>query len=122
MIFVDEVSMSVSNKTVYSVCSRLTLMVMKLTGLERVITVGQYFERATDKSLLQRLIEENRDLSTPFSALDKSNKDCKIELIDYLNTAIREYAASEIKENYAALKNGNLLVVKTFNTIMQNHA
>ena len=122
MIFVDEVSMSVSNKTVYSVCSRLTLMVMKLTGLERVITVGQYFERATDKSLLQRLIEENRDLSTPFSALDKTNKDCKIELIEYLNTVIREYAASEIKENYAALKNGNLLVVKTFNTIMQNHA
>lgn len=114
--------MSVSNKTVYSVCSRLTLMVMKLTGLERVITVGQYFERATDKSLLQRLIEENRDLSTPFSALDKTNKDCKIELIEYLNTAIREYAASEIKENYAALKNGNPLVVKTFNTIMQNHA
>ncbi len=114
--------MSVSNKTVYSVCSRLTLMVMKLTGLERVITVSQYFERATDKSLLQRLIEENRDLSTPFSALDKSNKDCKIELIEYLNTAIREYAASEIKENYAALKNGNLLVVKTFNSIMQNHA
>ncbi|CAM8426420.1 TPA: hypothetical protein ACRR72_000339 [Morganella morganii] len=104
--------MSVSNKTVYSVCSRLTLMVMKLTGLER----------ATDKSLLQRLIEENRDLSTPFSALDKTNKDCKIELIEYLNTAIREYAASEIKENYAALKNGNLLVVKTFNTVMQNHA
>lgn len=114
--------MSVSNKTVYSVCSGLTLMVMKLTSLERVITVGQYFERATGKSLLQRLIEENRDLSTPFSALDKSNKDCKIELIEYLNTAIREYAASETKENYAALKNGNLLVVKTFNTIMQNHA
>ena len=122
MIFVNEVSMSVSNKTVYSVCTRLTLMVMKLTSLERVITVGQYFERATDKSLLQRLIEENRDLSTPFSVLDKTNKDCKIELIEYLNTAIREYAASEIKENYAALKNGNLLVVKTFNSIMQNHA
>ncbi|EPU3934193.1 MULTISPECIES: hypothetical protein [Morganella] len=114
--------MSVSNKTVYSVCTRLTLMVMKLTSLERVITVGQYFERAADKSLLQRLIEDNKDLSTPFSSLDKSNKECNAELINYLNNEIREYAASEIKENYAALKNGNLLVVKTFNTIMQKHA
>ncbi|WP_025152957.1 hypothetical protein [Morganella morganii] len=114
--------MSVSNKTVYSVCTRLTLMVMKLTGLERVITVGQYFERAADKSLLQRLIEDNKDLSAPFSSLDKSNKECKAELIDYLNNEIREYAASEIKENYAALKNGNLLIVKTFNNIMQKNA
>ncbi|MBW5406464.1 hypothetical protein FNH25_06320 [Morganella morganii] len=95
---------------------------MKLTGLERVITVGQYFDRATDKSLLQRLIEDNKDLSAPFSSLDKSNKDCNTELIEYLNKEIREYAASEIKENYAALKNGNLLVVKTFNSIMQKHA
>ncbi|MGJ3349131.1 MULTISPECIES: hypothetical protein [Morganella] len=114
--------MSVSDKTVYSVCSRLTLMVMKLTGLERGISVNQYFDRAADKSLLQRLIEDNKDLSTPFSALDKSNKDCKTELIEYLNNEIRAYAASEIKENYAALKNGNLLVVKTLNSVMQKHA
>ncbi|MEM8058026.1 hypothetical protein Q4R22_16615 [Morganella morganii subsp. sibonii] len=97
-------------------------MVMKLTGLERGISVNQYFDRAADKSLLQRLIEDNKDLSTPFSALDKSNKDCKTELIEYLDNEIRAYAASEIKENYAALKNGNLLVVKTLNSVMQKHA
>lgn len=114
--------MSVSNKSVYSVCTKLTLMVMKLTSLERVITVTQYFERATDKLLLQRLIEDNKELSTPFSSLDKTNKECNMEMITYLNNEIRKYAASEIKENYAALKNGNLLVVKTFNSIMQKHA
>lgn len=114
--------MSVSNKSVYSACSKLTLMVMKLSGLKRIITINQYFDWATDKSLIQRFIDDNKDHTASLVALDKTNKDCKADLIAYLDTEIRKYAGTEQKENYTALKNGNLLVIKTFSTIMQKHS
>ncbi|HCM61726.1 MAG TPA: hypothetical protein DIT05_04155 [Morganella sp. (in: Bacteria)] len=95
---------------------------MKLTGLQRTITINQYFDWATDKSLIQRFIDDNKDYTASLVALDKTNKDCKADLIAYLDTEVRKYAGTEQKENYAALKNGNLLVVKTFSTIMQKHS